>query len=312
MAIRRGVVIGCGGTLGFAWTAVMLAEVERALDWDVREADLLIGTSAGAEMVAMLGAGRAPAQILAALDGEPDADPVLRDHLAEHPGMVPPVPGLGWPGVGVTRQAVRNRQGLYTGLAGLLPRGRADATWLRTLGDRLANAGGWVDHPATWIIGLDTRSGQRAAFGAPGHPAAGLGEAIAASWAIPGWFPPVHIDGRDYFDGGTASPTSADLALPAELDEVVIVAPMTTSGGVPGRGAHRVERLLRRQMTAVLDREQAALEAAGVRVIRVEPGTEELHATGPNFMDLRRREATLAVSRRVAPRRIADAIERTA
>ncbi|MGO9924947.1 MAG: hypothetical protein ACLPLP_02065 [Mycobacterium sp.] len=33
MTIRRGLVIGRGGTLGFAWSAVALREIERALDW---------------------------------------------------------------------------------------------------------------------------------------------------------------------------------------------------------------------------------------------------------------------------------------
>jgi hypothetical protein len=34
VTIRRGLVIGRGGTLGFAWSAVALREIERALDWD--------------------------------------------------------------------------------------------------------------------------------------------------------------------------------------------------------------------------------------------------------------------------------------
>ncbi len=52
----RALVIGCGGTLGFAWAAAVLAELERQ-GWDPRTADVLIGTSAGAELVAMLGSG---------------------------------------------------------------------------------------------------------------------------------------------------------------------------------------------------------------------------------------------------------------
>ncbi|OXM58906.1 patatin, partial [Amycolatopsis thailandensis] len=50
-------MLGCGGTLGFAWTAAVLDALHIRAGWDPREAEVLIGTSAGAEAVAMLGAG---------------------------------------------------------------------------------------------------------------------------------------------------------------------------------------------------------------------------------------------------------------
>lgn len=54
---RRGLVIGCGGVLGGAWSIAALDSVRHALDWDPREAEILVGTSAGAVLVALLGAG---------------------------------------------------------------------------------------------------------------------------------------------------------------------------------------------------------------------------------------------------------------
>lgn len=308
---NRALAIGCGGTLGFAWTAVALDAVQRALDWDVREATVLIGTSAGSELVAALGSGRTPQDLLDALDGVAGADPVLARHVAEHPGMVPPLPRPALPARGLVRAGLRHRSA-YTALAGLLPRGRGDASFLREYGAALAEpTTGWVAHPATWIVGTDVRTGERAAFGSAGAPRAALGDAIAASWAIPGWFPPVRIDGRDFLDGGSTSSVSADLLLGQDLDEVVVLAPMTTEGGVPGRGLSRLERLLRAQMTAGLDREVAALRAAGIKVTRVEPGAVELAAMGPNFMDLRRRPATLAAARSVLPTAVAAAVARS-
>lgn len=303
----RALAIGCGGTLGFAWTAAALDAVEQALGWDLRTANVLVGTSAGSELVAALGNGRTPRDLVAALEGAPDADPLLAAHVARHPGSVPPVPALGLPGLGLTRAGVRNRAA-YTALAGLLPKGRGDASWLREYGDALASADGWTDHPNTWIVAADSATGERVAFGSNGAPQVSLGEAIAASWAIPGWFPPVEIAGRSYFDGGSVSSVSADLLVPLGLDEVVVVAPMTSEGGAPARGLSRVERLLRSQMTRGLDREVAALRAAGVRVIRIEPTAEDLEAMGPNFMDLSRREATLTTARRTTPARVAEAI----
>ena len=307
MTRRRALAIGCGGTLGFAWTAVALRVLEEALDWDVRTADVLVGTSAGSEIVAALGSGRTPQDLLDALDGAPGADSVLAAHVVTHPGTVPTVPAPALPALGLVRPGIFRRSP-YSALAGLLPRGRGDATWLRTYGDALAGPEGWVDHPATWLVAADAATGERVAFGSEDAPAANLGAAVAASWAIPGWFPPVEIAGRRYVDGGAVSSVSADLLLGQAVDEVVVVAPMTTAGGVPGRGLDRIERLLRSQMTAVLDREVALLRRTGVRVIRVEPGAEELAAMGHNFMDLSRREATLAAARRHVTGRVAAAI----
>ncbi|MFE9789913.1 patatin-like phospholipase family protein [Nocardia salmonicida] len=320
MTTRRGLAIGCGGLLGFAWTAVALDAVERAMNWDTRTADVLIGTSAGAELVAALGSGRTPADLLAALDAAPDADPILAAHVAVDPGKMPPLPGLGFPGLGLVGAGLRARSP-YTALAGLLPRGGGDADWLRSFGHALADPSGWVRHPATWIVGADAATGTRVAFGAgdtriatPGRSVAAgaqavdLGDAIAASWAIPGWFPPVRIGGKNYVDGGSVSSVSADLLVPLELDEVVVIAPMTSEGGAPATGLDRVERLLRTQMTRGLDREVAVLRAAGTRVIRVEPGPEELAAMGPNFMDSARRPATIAAARRTMATRVAAAL----
>ncbi|MFB7878645.1 patatin-like phospholipase family protein [Nocardia sp. NPDC056064] len=329
MTTRRGLAIGCGGVLGFAWTAAALAAVERALDWDARTAEVLIGTSAGAEIVAALGSGRTPADLLAALDAAPGADPVLARHVAVDPGKLPPLPRLGLPGLGLIGAGVR-RGSAYTALAGLLPLGGGDAGWLRDFGRALAAPDGWVRHPATWLIAADAATGERVAFGAASSlpaarpvaaqsaaraaepdgrmPAVALGDAIAASWAIPGWFPPVRIADRDYVDGGAVSSVSADLLAPLELDEVVVIAPMTSAGGEPATGVDRVERLLRAQMTRGLDREIAQLRAAGTRVIRVEPSAVDLAVMGPNFMDIARRAATLEIARRTAPTRVAAAV----
>ncbi|WP_203336709.1 patatin-like phospholipase family protein [Nocardioides limicola] len=295
--MTRALAIGCGGTLGFAWTAVALRALETELDWDARTADILIGTSAGAEIVAALGSGHRPQDLLDALDGHPDADALLARHVATHPGHLPPLPLPLLPATGLIRAGLQQRSA-YTALAGLLPRGRGDATWLREYGDALATDHGWTTHTATWIVAADAATGARVAFGAPGAPEANLGEAIAASWAIPGWFPPVTIGDRRYVDGGAVSSVSADLLLEAGVDEVIIVAPMTSEGGAPARGVARVERVLRRQMTRGLDAEVDRLRAAGVRVRRIEPGPAELEAMGANFMDLRRRGETLGVARR--------------
>ncbi|MDQ6522350.1 patatin-like phospholipase family protein [Nocardioides sp. LHD-245] len=302
----RALVIGCGGTLGFAWSAAVLAELERQ-GWEPRTPDVLIGTSAGAELVALLGSGVAGSAIH---DG---GDRLVAAHLSSPraPGALPGPPRPTWPGLGLTRAALTGRADLLAGLAGLLPRGGGDAQWLVDLGDALADpATGWSRHPQTWLVAADTRTGQRVPLGHPGAPKADLGQAIAASWAIPGWFPPVRIGGRALLDGGAVSPTSADLLLPqvhdGRIDEVVVVAPMSSPGAAPARGPARVERLLRRPMSRRVDREVAALRAAGARVARIEPTLADLDAMGANFMDGARVEQVRATAARTTPDLVAQ------
>ncbi|WP_280488095.1 hypothetical protein [Nocardia cyriacigeorgica] len=54
---RRGLALGCGGTLGFAWSAAALAAVERAMGWDAREAVAIVGAPGGGAFWGLVGAG---------------------------------------------------------------------------------------------------------------------------------------------------------------------------------------------------------------------------------------------------------------
>ncbi|MEV1178216.1 patatin-like phospholipase family protein, partial [Nonomuraea sp. NPDC049784] len=71
---RKAVVLGSGGVAGIAWQAGVLAGLaDRGLD--LREADLIVGTSAGAVVGAQLAAGLDPRDLysrrLAPAEGEP-------------------------------------------------------------------------------------------------------------------------------------------------------------------------------------------------------------------------------------------------
>ncbi|WP_225730695.1 MULTISPECIES: patatin-like phospholipase family protein [unclassified Nocardia] len=295
---RRGLAIGCGGTLGAAWTVAALAAVRDVLNWDPREADVLIGTSAGAELVTVLGSGVAVDELVAMQRGE-SANPVLAEHIRNDPGRFPPLPR---PRLGAPRLTVRglgSGQAALTAGAGLLPRGGGDASWLQRLADGLNPGRTWVPHPATWLVSVDTTTGQRIPFGAPDAPSAPLGAALRASWAVPGWFPPVEIGTRTYVDGGAASTASVDLLAAQRLDELVVLAPMASAERIPARSiGHLLERQLRNRMSARLSTEIGQLRAAGTRVLFLGVTAADLAVMGPNFMDGRRRRDTFEHSLR--------------
>jgi NTE family protein len=289
---RRGLAIGCGGTLGFAWIVAALAAARDVLDWDPREADVLIGTSAGAETVTMLGSGIAVDELVAMQRGT-STDPILLAHMRSEPGRFPPLPRPRLGELALSLHAPKTGQRLLTAGSGLLPVGGGDASWLQSLAERLNPGRDWVSHPATWLVSMDYATGERVPFGAPDAPSATLGAALRASWAVPGWFPPVPIAGRRFVDGGAGSTASVDLLAAQKLDEVLVLAPMASVDKVPATGpGHFLERQLRNRMSAQLAAEVAVLRAAGTRVLVIGATAADLAVMGPNFMDGRRRLAT--------------------
>src|SRR3954462_16039311 len=56
-APRRGIVLGGGGVLGAAWMIGALSALRDTCGWQPNDADVLIGTSAGAVLAALLGSG---------------------------------------------------------------------------------------------------------------------------------------------------------------------------------------------------------------------------------------------------------------
>jgi NTE family protein len=61
---RVAVVLGAGGTVGHAFHAGVLTALGEELGWDARRADLLVGTSAGSIVAAMLRAGMSPGDMV--------------------------------------------------------------------------------------------------------------------------------------------------------------------------------------------------------------------------------------------------------
>jgi NTE family protein len=104
-------------------------------------------------------------------------------------------------------------------------------------------------------------------------------DAVGASCAVPGVWPPVSIGGRRYLDGGMRSPANADLA--AGYPRVVVVAPMVRGVGPIVAVAAQAEQLRR----------------AGAAVIVLSPDTAARRAIGRNVLDPARRAAAARAGR---------------
>ncbi len=300
--------MGCGGVAGAAWQIATLVELEKALGWDARQADILVGTSAGAMLAALLGGGLGVSQLAACQRGE-GGEQCVWDHDKDTGGALPPLPRLGFTGAKLLWKGLRGEVSSLAAVCGVLPKGGFDMTPFRRLVDSVVPAGQWTLHPATWLVTVDVQSGQRVAFGREDAPRAALNDAVCASYGVPGWCPPVILGGRQYIDGGVISPCSADLLIDSDVDEVIVLAPMASSRpDAPSSAMARIERRVRRYMTRIVDKEVALLQATGKRVIRLEPGPEDLRAIGANMMDPGRRMSVFETAQRTAPLAVVQAL----
>ena len=296
--MKRGLVLGAGGVLGAAWTIGALAAVREELGWDPREAEVLIGTSAGSVLASALACGFTVDDLLDTQQGKRDAR-IGFDAEEATGGALPPLPklGIGSPRGLVSAALHPLRVTPLGALSAAMPQGRGDIAPIGRLVDSVLPDGGWAPHRRTWIVAMDYDSGRRVPFGQIGQPLADLRDAVMASCAIPGWYAPVRVGKRRYVDGGVCSPTSVDLVGRLGLDEVVVLSPMTSmTYDDPAGVAARIERRFRRIMTKRVLGEIRKVAATGTKVTFLGPSAEDLAVIGANLMDPSRRELVLQTS----------------
>lgn len=310
--MRRGLVLGGGGVLGAAWMVGALTAYEEAVGIDAREVDAVVGTSAGSVIGSLLMAGVSVGQLRThQLTGEIDHGPLRGftwNYDEDSGGSRPPTPKVGFGSPTLLRKGIGELRHLppTAVLAALVPEGRGS---LESVGAMIGHVvpSGWVQRPGLSVVAVDYDQGERVVFGQADAPRADLRDAVMASCAIPGWYPPMVIGDRRYIDGGAWSPTNADLLSDAGLDEVHILAPLISfDPDAPSNIAGRLERQWRTRVTARALAEAEQLGARGVEVVVIGPGREDLEAFGFNLMDVSRRPKVLETSLRTSRAALAD------
>ncbi|WP_028935257.1 patatin-like phospholipase family protein [Pseudonocardia spinosispora] len=315
MSRQIGLVLGAGGFLGAAWMLGTLSALQEATDWDARDADLVVGTSAGSVLGALLRAGHSVEDLYRAQqdDSNPEsigrmpAEPIpaLAFDLGDEPGY-PALPHLGLGSLPLVLRAVREPKRLTPAAvcAGILPRGRRPLTRIGGIVERAHLGDRWPS--GTWIVAMDYQTGSRVSFGSADGPRTTIASAVMASCAVPAWYSPVTIGDVPYIDGAVCSPCNADLLVGQGLDEVYVLAPMASlRPDRPTSLVARMERLYRRSATKRVMREVAKLRASGTSVTVLAPNRGELEAMGANMMDSARRLDVLRASKEDAIRRFA-------
>lgn len=312
--VRRGIVLGGGGVLGAAWMIGALDALQEVHGFDPRDADVLVGTSAGSIVASLLAAGIGVEQLVAHQRGESVSEGPLAgysfDYAKATGGSRPKRPRLLGPGSAKMIASGLRKVGKIPPtavLSGFLPTGAGSLARVGHLVDAITPIDEWSPHPNLWVVAMDYDTGDRMAFGQPSQPAVPLSKAVMASCAIPSWFEPVEINGRSYVDGGTWSATNADLLVGAGLDEVYVLAPMVSFHvDRPNNWLSRIERRWRTRVTKRCLNEADEVRASGADVTVIGPGPEDLEAMGGNVMDLPRRLRVLETSERTSRAALRD------
>ena len=310
----RGLVLGGGGVLGGAWMVGALSALQDVHGFDVRDCDVIVGTSVGSIIGALLGAGVSVDHMVAHQRGLPITDGPLAGYSFNYEtatgGSRPKRPKLLGPG---SAKMIMNGLGNARKMpptaviSGFLPAGKGSLARVGHLIDAITPMDEWSPHPNYWAVTMDYETGRRVAFGKPSEPVAPLAKAVTASCSIPGWFEPIEIGGRMYVDGGTWSATNADLVSAMNLDEVYVVAPMVSFHyDRPRSLLTRLERRWRVQVTKRCLREVDKVRAGGADTTVVGPGPEDLEAIGANLMDLPRRLQVLDTAIRTSTEALRD------
>jgi NTE family protein len=271
-AQRRALVLGGGGVTGIAWElGLVQAWLEGGVD--VRTADVAIGTSAGSAAGAQLWTS-------------PDIDGLIARQL--DPNTSERLPEMDLDVViaiftlaaerGLTHEERCARVGRMALDAPTVP----EAVRREIVAARLRSPD-WPERPL-WITAVDAETGGFTLFDKT--KGVELVDAVAASCAVPGIWPPVTIEGRRYVDGGVWSPVNAFLA--EGFERVLVVSPFDLAV-IPGvRG------------------ELDGLRAGGAEVLVIQGDDETSAAMGPNPLDPAMRAPSVAAGRRQGQATLAD------
>lgn len=279
---RVGLVLGGGGITGAAYEMAALMAIELATGWDPNDAEVVVGTSAGSFVAALV---RNEALTLDSVVKSGDDREAVTERIRSHVFSRGPRGSVGkWVRRGIM-PGVRS-PGLTLFLGAPAPYNAAGVgDWLTShIGEGAAES--WPERP-TAIVAHDLDSGERVAFGTSEAPEVGMSDAVSASSAIPLIFSPYRIGENQYVDGGISSGTHADLILGwnEPLDLVLVLAPLASE--VQRKRARFHEKMFDRVGSRSLSQELEIIRRTwpNCDIVTLTPSPSVQNASKPNPMD---------------------------
>jgi NTE family protein len=237
---RIGLALAGGAPGGAVYEIGALYALDEALGGNrLNDLTIYVGVSSGALLGACLANGITPAQMCRILAGAESDDPPFVADAFLQPAFQAMRRGV-WSLPALFAGALWDyvsRFGSYTLLESMtrlsqaLPVGLFDNEPVREyLVDVFSRPGRTDDfrqlrRPLV-VVATDLDSGLAARFGEPGLDHVPISRAVQASAALPGLYPPVEIDGRQYVDGILLKTLHASVALEKGADLVLCVNPI--------------------------------------------------------------------------------------
>lgn len=233
-APKIGLAIAGGGPLGGMYELGALRALDEALDGlDLTRLDSYVGISSGAFLAAGL-ANRLDVEEMcrAFITGDSDdlefrADVFLRPAFGEYAQRIAGLPRLAadWTRAllpGATRAPL---------FGGVVPTGvfdnRGVERFLREVFSRRGRSNDFRTlEAALHVVAVDLDSGEAALFGQGDLRDVPISQAVQASAALPGLYPPVRIGGRHYVDGALRRTMHASVLLERDIDLLLGLNPL--------------------------------------------------------------------------------------
>jgi NTE family protein len=214
---RRALVLAGGGLAGIAWETGILCGIADESPTAARlllDSDVLVGTSAGSAVAAQVSSGH-PLEALFARQ-------VSQRSAEIDPGVdIETITALFLTALGDSNTLGKNKiqQMQRIGAIALTTETVPEPVRRAVIAQRLPSHD-WPDRELRLTV-IDTATGELVVFDR--DSGVEIVDAVAASCAVPGAWPPVTIAGRRYMDGGVGS--SVNLGVARDCDAAVILVP---------------------------------------------------------------------------------------
>lgn len=228
-----------GGPLGAIYEVGAMCALEESLNGlDFTKLDHYVGVSAGGFIVAALANGMTPRELCASFienDSEPSEtfDPswLMKPAYGEFARRGIMLPGLV---MSALWHFTLGRKSILSALERLspgLPTGVFSNQAIDTQLERLFSREGRTNDfrklkTKLTLVATNLDSGEAAPFGRPGWDHVPISQAVQASSALPGLFPPVEIDDQYYVDGALKKTMHASVALDDGVDLLICLNPL--------------------------------------------------------------------------------------
>jgi predicted acylesterase/phospholipase RssA len=228
-----------GGPLGAIYEVGAMCALEESLNGlDFTKLDHYVGVSAGGFIVAALANGMSPRELCASFienDSEPSEafDPswLLKPAYGEFLRRGIMLPGLVLSALWHFTMGRESLMGALERLGPGLPTGAFSNQAVDAQLARLFSREGRTNDfrklkTKLTLVATNLDSGEAAPFGRPGWDHVPISQAVQASSALPGLFPPVEIDDQYYVDGALKKTMHASVALNDGVDLLICLNPL--------------------------------------------------------------------------------------